>query len=141
MHPTSKYFAITAVLVICAGLIGYSLGQNYNNSSPNQTFRPTTETAPKANSFFATQTATFQGQISQVSGKQLTLKNAQGQTQQFPISDKIAIYKPKVGSNQASASSNLNLIETNQVVSIILDLQNGHYQVGSIYYPPTVTKK
>ena len=112
MEKIPRSAIATIVLALSAGIIGFALGRYYT-PPPNQTLKPTTQSEQlKTNPLFKSQTATFQGEISQVSGKKIAVKSDNGQTGEFPVSDKVVIYKFKEGSNQASASSDLKIIYT-----------------------------
>lgn len=130
----------TIVLALSAGIIGFALGR-YNAPQINQTLAPSTrEEQPKTSPLFRSQTATFQGEITKVSGNKLSVKDDKGQTGDFPVSNKVVIYKFKAGSNQASASSDLKSIDIGKQALVILELVNGKYQVTSISYLPPPPK-
>lgn len=99
---------------------------------------------PKANPIFSSQTATIQGEITKVNGSTLSVKTSNGQTEDFPVSSKVVIYKFSGKSPQASASSDLKSVTLGERVLIQLELKDNKYQVISISAfppPPSTTKK
>lgn len=143
---------LPAVLVIIFTVIGFLVGRfgNSLNLNPPQTQNPVerpvnqgTETPvgpttksleASANLLFKTQSATFQGKITGVSNRTLTVESDTGQTGQFDVSPKISIYKFTPNSSTASASADIKTIETDKQVLISLDLVGGKYQAVSISY-------
>ena len=87
-----------------------------------------------SNLLFKTQSATFQGKITNIAGKKLFVNSDEGQTGEFAISDKVVIYKFAPGSSTAGPSNDMRTIETGKEVLIALDLINNQYQAISISY-------
>lgn len=85
---------------------------------------------PKNNPIFTNQTAIIIGEITRISGSILSIKSKSGQRGDFPISSKIVIYR------EASASSDLNKLETGKSASIGLALENNQYKVSYVYFNP-----
>lgn len=143
-HPTEEELSISAKmkimpkksnsvlivsLLVLAGIGGYSLGasQSVPKTSPSLT-----QNLIKASSLFQAQTATLQGKVIKVTQDLVTVSNSRGQ-EDFPLSKKFLVYKPiKEGSPQATASSDIRLIDYNKTVLIMLEFLGGQYQVVSI---------
>ena len=143
MEKIPRSAIATIVLALSAGIIGFALGRYYT-PPPNQTLKPTEikNEQPKTNPLFRSQSATFQGEITKVSGNKISVKDEKGQTGDFSVADKVVIYKFKEGVSQASVSSDLKTIDTGKQALVVLELINGQYQVVSIsYLPPPPTPK
>ena len=143
MEKIPRSVIATIVLAFSAGIIGFALGRYYT-PPPNQTLKPTEikNEQPKTNPLFRSQSATFQGEITKVSGNKISVKDEKGQTGDFSVADKVVIYKFKEGVSQASVSSDLKTIDTGKQALVVLELINGQYQVVSIsYLPPPPTPK
>ena len=124
--------APVAMLIMVTGVGGYYLG-----TSKNPTSLPSVQEGQdkvlSASSLFKTQTATVQGQITKITDSTLTVKDEKNKEEEFSISEKIVIYKSlKEDPKRATASSDINSVETNKVKVIMLEVINGKYQVVSI---------
>ena len=134
-----KQIIYLIVVLIIGGVLGFFVGR-----STGQKATQVSNTAPttQSNQLFRSQTATFQGEITKVNSGSLEVKSDSNQTGSLTLSDRVVIYKFKEGTNQASASSDLNTIETGKKVLIVLNLLGSQYKVVSIsYQPPPSTPK
>lgn len=141
LHMTGKYL-VTVILVVVAAVAGFLFGSA--GSGKNGLPQITTNNQPVSkNPIFKSQTATFQGVITKVSGNSIEVKNDSGQVATFPVAGKVVIYKFTGASPQASASSDLKSIETDKQALVMLELIDSGYQVVSISYlpPPPNTAK
>lgn len=96
--------------------------QSSQEASPNPT--------PQPKAFI------FRSTITKINGSTLSVTDDKGQSNDYPISSNVTIYKYKEGSPDASASSDLKLIKTGDQASFVLELINGRYQITSISYSP-----
>ena len=135
----AKQIIYLIVVLIIGGVLGFFVGRSIGQKATQvSSAAPTSQ----SNQLFRLQTATFQGEIVKVNSGSLDVKTDSGQTGSLTLSDRVVIYKFKEGTNQASASSNLNTIETGKKVLIVLDLSGSQYKVVSIsYQPPPGTPK
>ena len=129
---------LTAIFIISFALLGFIGGRLTSNGKstnppPTQT-KVTASLEAAQNPLFKTQSATFQGKITSVSGRTLIVESDTGQKGEFEISEKVAIYKFAPNSSVASASADIKTIETGKQVLISLDLITGKYQAISISY-------
>lgn len=126
-------------LVLLAGIGGYSLGNvKPLSSTPNPV--QTTQNA-LTSQLFQTQTATLEGQIIKINPTTVTVQNKAGKQADFPLSKKFVVYKSlKTGSFQATASSNINLVEKNKTVLVMFEYSGNKYQVISVSDLPKITK-
>lgn len=124
--------------MLCAAILGFSIGKYYSFAPEAPLQSKLTEDKVPTSALFRSQTATFQGEITEVNENKILVKSDSGQIGEFPVSDKVLIYKFKEGSAQASASSDLKTVETDKPVSIILELISGEYKVVSITYLPSL---
>lgn len=119
-------------VLIIGGFLGFFIGR----VSGQKTAQTNTTTTTQSSPLFRSQTATFQGEISKVNSDSLEVKTDSGQTGSLSLSSKVTIYKFKEGTNQATASADLNSIDTGKKVLIVLDLLGSQYKVVSISYQP-----
>lgn len=131
----SKVFV--ALLIIASFILGFVSGRVGGGLLPNQSAqKPKTvesEAVSNGSALFKSQTATFQGKITEVSGNMAKVKS-DTQEGEFEISDKVVIYKFLGSSPTASASSDLKMIETDKMVLATLELMDGKYIIVSISY-------
>ena len=122
---------VTAFFVISFALLGFLGGRltSYKKitNSPVQLeqTKVTTSFEAATNPLFKSQSATFQGKITKISGRTLTVESDTGQKGEFEISEKVAIYKFAPNSSVASASADIKTIETGKQVLISLNLITG----------------
>lgn len=131
----SGKYLVTVILVVVAAVSGYLFG----SAGSAKTKLPQVTTGNQSvakNPIFKSQTATFQGFITKVDGSNLSVKDEKGTTDTFPVSQRAVIYKFKANSPQASASSDLNSIETDKQALVMLELLDNKYQVVSVSYLP-----
>lgn len=132
----SKFFV--ALLCFSFFALGFISGRVGGNLLPNQsTQKPQTvesEAVSNGSALFKSQTATFQGKITEVSGNSAKVVSDTNQKGEFEISDKVVIYKFAGNSPTTSASSNLKEIETDKMVLATLELMDGKYKIVSISY-------
>ena len=131
-----KNSAVILILMLIAATGGFYAGKT--TILPGSPYTPTQsgESSTLASSVFKSQTATFQGVITKVDGKNLQVKSDSGNTASFPISERAVIYKFSGKSPQASASSDLKTIETDKQALVMLELLDNNYQVVSVSYLP-----
>lgn len=130
----TKYLLAIIVLISVSAVSGFLVGR----ASNTQSLTPTTvkTEAPKQNTIFTTQTATVQGKITNVSGSKVSVANEKNQTGEFTLSPKVVIYKFAPGSSQATASQDVNSIETQKNVLVTLELSGNQYQITQISFLP-----
>lgn len=136
---SSKY-VITLILVVVAGLGGFIVGKQGGGMASLPKVQTQTNQEASVSPLLKSQTATFQGEITQVSGQTMEVKSDSGETGSFPISGNAVIYKFTGTSPQASASSDLKTIETGKMALVMLELIDGKYQVVSVSYLPPAPK-
>ena len=129
---------LTAIFIISFALLGFIGGRLTSNGKstnppPTQT-KVTASLEAAQNPLFKTQSATFQGKITKINGKTLTVESDNGQKGEFGLSDNIIIYKFPNNSATASSSSDIKQIDTGKLVLISLNLINNKYQAVSISY-------
>jgi hypothetical protein len=117
-----KKIVLGAVLFILAVVIGFFLGRYSLKILPYS-----------SNPIFSSQTATFNGIVTDISGGNITTKSSNNQTVSFPLSVNVTIYTITPG-KQASASTDLKTVELGKEASLRLDYIGNKYQVTSISY-------
>ncbi len=136
----STKYLVSVILVIAAAVLGYLFGAASASRlapSPSPVIQ---QSVVARNPIFKSQTAIFQGVITQVSGRNLAVKDDKGTTATFPVSSKVVIYKFNGNSPQATGSSDLQTIETGKQVLVMLELINNQYQVTSVSFLPPPPK-
>jgi len=133
---------LTAIFIISFALLGFIGGRLTSNGKstnppPTQT-KVTASLEAAQNPLFKTQSATFQGKITKINGKTLTVESDNGQKGEFEISDNITIYTFPNNSPTASPSADLKLIETGKEVLVTLQLVDGKYEAVAMSYFRTV---
>ena len=137
----TKAAVITLVIVLSA-LVGFAAGRSNGTiikTVPDSSGKPTQVTTTESlqaavNPLFKTQSATFQGKIVSIAGKNISVEAENGQKGEFGLSDNIIIYKFPNNSATASSSSDIKQIDTGKLVLISLNLINNKYQAVSISY-------
>ena len=96
------------------------------------------ESMTKTNPLFQFQTAIIpEGKVTALNKNILTVTNDKNQMGEFPLSKRLAIYKPKEpNSKNASSSSDIKSIELNQKATIVLSFSNGQFEVTEVSYIP-----
>ena len=129
MNRTKYLTALILIALFAVG--GFFVGKTV---SQNQSLTQSKTGSAKQNSIFSSQTATIQGEITNVNGPKISIKNNNGQTGDFSLSQRAVIYQFKPGSNTASASSDVKTIETGKKVVVVLQLNDDKYEIVSISY-------
>lgn len=122
-------FLISAVIVSSFNLVS-------KKNSDNKTV-PMNNSQPKV---FTSQSATFEGMITDKKDNMLTLKNINNVTENFPISPSLQITKFGDVKSQPTLSSNPADIELNKNVSIVLNYKDARYEIVNITYIPERTE-
>jgi hypothetical protein len=128
----SKHLAIAFVLMILAGISGFFLGR-YSLSGILPLKTAENAQAPTVNPIFTTQTATFDGVITNIFEGHITAKNKDNQDQTFVLAPNVTVYKITPG-KQATASVGLDAVELNKKASLRIDFLGKAYLVTSITY-------
>lgn len=136
----SSRYVVVLVLIVVAAVGGFLVGRGGETSNQTPTTQEGQTSQVLSNPLLKSQTATFQGEITAVSGQNLEVKSDGGQTGSFPVSSRLVVYKYTVGSTQASASSELKSIETGKQALVMLELLDNKYQVVSVSYLPPPPK-
>lgn len=125
------------VFVIIAGSVGYFVGFNTKGSAPavTATVPEQQENIVEVSPLFESQRATINGEVLGFTTDTVTIKSANGKTEEFPLYSKVLIYTPIAG-KPASSSSEIKAIQINKFAFIVLDFIEGKYQVAHISYPP-----
>ncbi len=131
---------VSVVLIVAAAVLGFLFG-TASAGKTNYSMAPAPagsqqQSVVSQNPIFKSQSAIFQGVITQVSGKNLLVRDDKGATATLPVSSKLVIYKFNGTSPQASASSDLKSIDLNKQVLVMLELSGSQYQVTSVSYLP-----
>lgn len=136
-------YATTIILIVIAAVGGFLAGKQNQGGSVSLPKIQSQASQIQSNPLLKSQTATFQGTITKVSGQTIDVKSDSGQTGSFPVSARVVIYKFNGTSPQASASSDLKTIETGKQALVMLELLDNKYQVVSVSYlpPPPAPKK
>lgn len=129
-----KHIGAIVLLLIIGTLTGFYLGRY---SLQGQLSLTGTQQSQEASPFFQTQSASVQAEVSNVDGKNVTLKNQKGETKTFPVSAKLAIFKFSGKSPFASSSADLASVEKGKQAVVVLELVGNQYQIVSISYNPT----
>lgn len=138
-HSQLTKFAPILVFIAATGLGGYYLGSAQNSAPPSSYQQDETEEVLSASSLFKTQTATVQGEIIKVDPSSLTVKDETGKIEEFPISERIVIYKALAEDPKRSkAYSDIKMIETNKLKVIMLEAIDGKYQIVSVSDLPQI---
>ncbi len=134
---------VSVVLIVAAAVLGFLFGvASGSKSAYVPAAAPANQSTISQNAIFKSQSAIFQGVITQVSGRTLAVKSDSGQTATFPVAANAVIYKFNGTSPQASSSSDLKTIDLNKQALVQLILTGNQYQVSSIsYLPPPPTAK
>jgi len=118
-------FLLSAIIVSSFNLV------SEKNSSMNNL--PVSNTS---SGVFTSQSATFEGMITDKKDNMLTLKNNSNATESFPISQTVQITKFESVKSQPTVSSNPADIELNRNVSIVFNYKDAKYEVVNITYIP-----
>lgn len=132
-----KFIALTIILMLTAGIAGFTIGnvKNKNLSLPQLT--QNTSQSKESPSLFDTQTATITGSVTSILDTTLTITDTKNQSAQFAASDKMIVLSLDSKPNFASPSSGLKSVELNKPALIQLQMENGLYKIISIGYLPT----
>lgn len=133
LKSPSKLPYLFVGLAIVAAVAFFYIGRLTTTPSPPP---PTPTQTISPNLLFKSQLATFEGKITGISGKTLSVESDTGEKGEFAVSDKVVIYKYTPGKGNASASADVKTIEVGRKVLISLELINGEYQASSISYYP-----
>lgn len=147
LKDLSKFLPVVViVLVVVASIIGFLVGKGSSSNKTSATTpkssqpgQPGASVKPKTidvSPLFDTQTATVRAKVTTVSGTNLTVQNQRGQTDTFPASSRLVIYKYPSGASQATSTSDLKSIELNEEALMVLEFADNKFQVVSITYLP-----
>lgn len=130
---------LVAMILLLALSYYLSLGGKLPSFKKAQkTASPPPQNTIKVSPIFDSQRATIRGSVSQIKHNSiLVIKNRANSTDQFPAAPNLQIYKYKVGSTEATASSDLKSIELDKEALIVLEAIKGEYKVVSISYLAT----
>lgn len=130
----SSVFAVIVGIIIVSGIV------LFNPVSKNSDKKTSPQESPDKTSlsrFFSNQIAIIQGQITQRKGSVLTIKNKAGQTNDFTLAGKVAIYQMQTATDSGSlASYDTENIELNKEAVIRLNQEQEAFKVISITYLP-----
>lgn len=132
MGKNASGIALGVALLIIGFVFGFFLGKNYSLEIKPIAINSQTP----INQLVDSQTASMMGQITEIQGNTLTVKNAKSNNSgTVPVSNKVIVIKPGLNSKTASSSAGLNAIELNKDVVINMELVNGEYTATVIQYP------
>ena len=137
-----RYVILTVILMLTAGIAGYTVGNLkpiLKNITPQLNQNQTRVT--KTNPMFQSQSATVTGKIVSVNGSNITVTDAKNQTDQFPLSKRLIIFKLSAEGGISSPSADLKSIEVNKDATLNLELNNNHFEVVAIRYFSPVSAK
>lgn len=128
--------SVALILIAIASIVSYNFGKKEVKILPitNEVAKEPTPASP----LFQTQTATVVGKITKVDSGMLTVVDSNNKSDNFELSPKFVIYKPVPNSPKSTSSADLKEIITDQLVSVLLQYENGLYRVTSIAYFPEV---
>lgn len=133
-----KFIALTIILMLTAGIAGYTVGnlKATKGSLPQLIQTSTTQPAEEKTDLFDNQTASITGSITSISDKTLTIVTSNNQTDQFVASDKLVVLTLDAKPTTASPGADIKSIELNKLASIQLQIEDGEYKVVTIAYLP-----
>lgn len=134
MNKPILYISIGALIAFLLSAIIVSSLNLVNETSNNGTSMMVE--GGTAGSLFTTQSASFEGTITDLKDNMVTLKTANNATDKFSLSQTVQITKFESGKTQPVVTTNQTNIELNKNVSIILNMVNGKYEVVNITYMP-----
>ena len=120
------------ILVFIFSLGGYFIGNTTGNKPAQPQIQAPPVTEIKQDPFFNNQTASINGEITQINGAMVSVKNSKGETRNFPLSPKLTI--DTISTSGRESSSDIRLLEAGKEATIILILSDKEYQVYSILY-------
>lgn len=133
VSASPKLLTLVAVLMVLAGATGYFLGRG-NYAGVNT---PLTNSSTQQNSIFLLQTATIQGQVVKIDGKNLTVKNSNNNEQaSFETAEPLSITRMNKQGKIDSNSTDFSTIEKDKTVFINLQMFEGKYKITQITYVP-----
>ncbi len=88
----------------------------------------------KTSPLFNPQSATINGKITKIEGRNLTIVDNKNQTDTFQANDNLVVYKQKNGNTPASSSANIKDLELNKDAVIVLQGFGDTYKVISVSY-------
>lgn len=128
---------LSLILIIAAGVGGYFYGKNQsqNNVAGVPRLYPSAPLSEKNDLLVGfAQQASFQGQVTKLSGETATVMNMNNQTESFTVSKSVSIFDPTRNpkSGSPSASTKLNTIPLNKPALITIMLVNNQYQITTV---------
>lgn len=136
MQPQSNklFFIIIAVLVVVLVVAGLYVSGRLLPGSVSQV---TSIVPAGVNSFFDSQNAMVNGEITKVTGDTITVKNKNGASRDFKVSKTALITTAQqnsgAGAMPATPSSDLKNIQIGKQAMISFTMNNGEFEVNSIF--------
>lgn len=132
-----RFIALTIILMLIAGIIGFTAGNlKANNKSIPQLAQSIQTPNKENNSVFQSQSASITGSVTAVSGNMLTITSQNNQTAQFEASEKMVVFTLDTEPTLASPSAEVESVQLNKIALIQLEMQDGKYKIVSIGYLP-----
>jgi hypothetical protein len=118
-----------SVLIIGGSLFGVTRGLNKNVLSKNDQYI-------KSSSIFQAQSATIDGEVTEIKGTNLVIKNTKGEVGEFPVSEKFSVYKYASDATPPTITQGAGGVQLNKNGQIYLTVKNTQYEIVSISYLP-----